>query len=114
MPQLIEKDGNYYLRKSYDLALTDEGLKLLQDVQVNQFIDKKFFKTLCDQGYVALFPDGSSAKPRDSMQVEDSELVSEESCDSLGELLASIRKVEERFSLYGIEIEVRIKPSKSN
>jgi hypothetical protein len=46
------------------------------------------------------------------MQVEDSELVSEESCDSLGELLASIRKVEERFSLYGIEIEVRIKPQK--
>jgi hypothetical protein len=114
MPQLIEKDGNYYLRESHDLALTAEALKLLQSVNVNQFIDKEFFKTLCDQGYVTPLPDGVSGKSRDSRQVEDSELVSEESCDSLAELMDSIRKIEERFSLYEIEIEVRVKPSKSN
>jgi hypothetical protein len=36
------------------------------------------------------------------------------SSDSLQDLMDSIRKIEQKFSDYGIEIEVRLKPSSSH
>ena len=116
MPKLIQKKGDYFLRKPHDFALHPEGAKLLfsQNIELDQSFDNEYFKLLCEKNYVAFFPNELSGKSKEYEPVEDPEVLSEESCDSLAELMDSIRKIEERFSLYEIEIEVRVKPSKSN
>lgn len=116
MPKFIRKNGDYFLRKPYDFALHPEGAQLLftQNIEINQSIDDEYFKVLCNKNYVAFFPSDLSGSSSDPDPAESAEVKNEESCDSLGELMDSIRKIEQRFSLYGIEIEVRVKPSKPN
>ena len=111
MPKFIRKNGDYFLRKPYDFALHPEGAQLLysQNIELNQSFDDEYFKVLCDKNYVAFFPNDVSGKLNEPDLIEVGEPENEESRDPLGELMDSIRKIEQRFSSYGIEIEVKIK-----
>lgn len=115
MVKFIQKNGKFFLRKPYDFALHPDGARLLfsQKIELNQSFDDEYFKILCSKSYVAnshaSFSDQNSTN--DNQEEDGSE---EEAPDSLADLLDAIREIENRFSDYGIEIEVSIKPSKSN
>lgn len=112
MPQFIEKDGDYYLRKSYDHALTNKALELLKDVEVDQFIDEGFFNLLCNNGYVGLLPVEISGKLTASGS--DSEVFDQPQSDSLSELIDLIGEIERRYKNFGISLEIKIKTNVSS
>lgn len=116
MVKFIQKNGNYFLRKPYDFALHPEGAELLfsQNINLNQCFDDEYFKILCNKDYVAIFQEDVTRNSIESNQETEQSGLAEHSSDSLQDLMDSIRKIEQRFSDYGIEIEVRVKPSSSH
>lgn len=113
MPQFIEKDGDYYLRKTYDHALTNKALELLKDIEVDQFIDEGFFNLLCNKGEVALLPEDFSAYMLQSCSGSDAVFFDQPKSDSLGELVDLISEIERRYEEFGISLEIKIN-TKSN
>jgi hypothetical protein len=103
MPKLIKKNGEYFLRKPHDFAVHPEAINLLKDTKNNSNIDEGFFEYLRQQGYIAFYQQNFYQNSIDEESTGDGE------SDTLSELLNSIREIEQRFSSYGIEIEVKIK-----
>jgi hypothetical protein len=113
MPKFIEKNGDYYLRKSYDLGLKNEALELLKDIEIDQDIDEDFFKYLCDNGYVAFLHEGTSNKPMESDLGSNTELFNHGTSDSLRELVSLVARIEQCYEKIGIHLEIKI-TTKSN
>jgi hypothetical protein len=103
MPQLIKKNGKYFLRKPYDFAVHPDAIDMLKNVKNGSNIDEGFYKNLLRQGYIEFYHSQFRKKSIDNESNANTE------SDTLGELLNSIREIEQRFSSYGIEIEVKIK-----
>ena len=113
MPKFIQKNGDYYLRKSYDLGLKNEALELLKDIELDQDIDEGFFKLLCEHGYVAFLPEEIFGKPIETDLGFDFELFNRGRSDSLRELVRLVARIEQCYEKCGISLEIKI-TTKSN
>ena len=124
MVQFIEKNGEFFLRKQHDFALREDAARELisQGILPGTNIAQFYFDSLVQSNSKIailsshlIYEDDDQATDitEEYADVGDSNEV-ETNLDPLSELLQSIREIEQRFSDYGIEIEVRVKSSKSN
>lgn len=123
--QFIEKNGEFFLRKQHDFALREDAARELisQGILPGTNIAQFYFDSLVQSNSkIAILSSHLIYEDDDDQATDISEEYADEgesnevetNLDPLSELLQSIREIEQRFSDYGIEIEVRVKSSKSN
>jgi hypothetical protein len=124
MVKFIQKNGEFFLKKQHDFALREDAARELinQGILPGTNIAQFYFDSLVQSNTkIAILSSHLIYEDDDDQATDISEEYADEgetneaeiNLDPLSELLQSIREIEERFSLYGIEIEVRVKPSKS-
>lgn len=125
MVQFIEKNGEFFLRKQHDFALREDAARELisQGILPGTNIAQFYFDLLVQSNTkIAILRSHLIYEDDDEQATDISEEYADESgsteveanLDPLSELLQSIREIEQRFSDYGIEIEVRVKASPKN
>jgi hypothetical protein len=125
MVEFIEKNGEFFLRKQHDFALREDAARELinQGILPGTNIAQFYFDSLVQSSTkIAISSSHLNYEEYDDQATDISEEYAEEggstevdaNLDPLGELLQSIREIEQRFSDYGIEIQVRVKPFAKN